>query len=621
MRWLMFEIGDPKSNVPGKTTAGRKGYRLAGLAGLTQQLDYHQGCKSCSKLGDHEPCAHIGYKIPVGEHRHQRRNASQGITAVEAITMRSALWKAHYLANGVLADRLYNLGEGANNVSQQRMYEIVSASGRTLTLKTINTGNPKEINHGNSIINPDWPGIDPETGEPAARLKALEDEGALQVGAMVVFEYPSVLGGKLNPCVTKVNPPESDDEAGVTFSVEVSHSVNKARRSYDLKYPPADGKYYCTLYYYFTAPESHPNYQEREETQFAKVSKTFLPAAVGAGPVGLTDSDGDPCRIILPSMQFLWHEVPVVALVTDNGRTRIEYPVPVTTDTGSGWATTVDLTEYDSETLEEVEVLYWAEAVDGDEGRRPFVASCANSQIDYSGSYIHDVATGRRCVNVDCDQFDSYRGTCWKPGANGFNLVSSSRMPITSLEDGSWQGRFWEDTTLTLEQGIPGVSSSRNFTFRRLGGPSIGELCGYFFDVVPGGMFAGRERAHGPALGQLREYEPEDGGTRLLHVTGAYLANAEQDATATNKDAGLLTYAIPAWDDREGEMEETVSGRLEDYPTGSVGHTSNYTYQSGGRALGVRCRKSPETEERHVTGVRVSSAEDPAVTDHVRSWF
>lgn len=615
----MLDLGSNKLEVGTK-----KWFSRFPTTGLAETNIVHEGCRNCTKVEDHETCNGTGIQIPFGEHRHERIPEENTVTVEEMVQLRSALWKAHYIQNGVIKNVLYNMGDGANNVSQQLSYRIIGATGKTLTLRG---RNPKYLNFANSIINPNYPGINPETGEPEPRLIGLEDNGVMPVGGSVIFKYPSVLVNKNEPWITKINPPESDDIDDVEFSIEVSNNISRARQPYDKKYPPGPNGYFCEVFFYFTAPEAHPNYQSNYDAQFSPSSVTLTKAQLVAasGVITLKNNDGANCRVIYPNMENIFGRKPLLITVTEtDGQTYfidggIHQDKLNTEQLSLSWVTTFDASFFDSDNLETIKLDYWSESVSEDETRRVFLGNCLNSQRDFSESYIHDEATKRVCVNINCNKFDTFRGQCWQPDSNGFSLTSS-KMKQTPVHDGSWWSKFWEDTSLTLNQGFPGVSSHRNWSYSRIGGPSLGELVGYHNNIIPGGKFPLKERAHYPSLGRRDIYETDD-GDRQQTLPGLYVRSEEQDATNPIKTNGFCPSSIPGWTARLNDDGDLIQDELYYYPLGHIGATNLTNWKPMTGKLTARLKKTSFNEKRWIPSVFINQSEDEALTNEIREWL
>jgi hypothetical protein len=576
----------------------------------------------------------LGYAVPIGE-TSQDGPAEELLTAEDAHDLRVALW-AQYASVCRVPKRLqYNLGAGANNVAQQVTYEILAASGRVLTVRG---PNPRYIDHGNSIINPEWPSLGPD-GEPVARLISFPDPGAIPAGADIVFAAPSILADKLRPWVVAFDLPAIDDPDGqdavIDLDIEASINVGAAMAPWDLAFPPADGKYYLTLFYYFTAPEPHPNYQIRQETHWAPRSVAYIRTVldleyVGWNDVPLLDSGDGETRVLTPGIEaFGWYTGAPMRVVAIRGALtgaeRVDTLVPASAysvainDTVGGFESRIDLSALEPDaTILGVEIHYWAEAVEGDEGAPVWHSSCANSQVDRTGSYIHDAATGRLCANVECSQWESFKGVCWKPGASGFTLFPQAAAdPVTSPTDSQWWNRFFSDQDLLIRQGLPGVSSDRNFRIERVGGPSIGMLVGGFANEVPRGAFAADEVLFSPRMGE-RYIDSETGRQRIR--LGLFQSQQEHDgatgSTMASAPLGSVGAAyVSGWSTREGDGGATQ--KL--FPVGNGGGTKLQGYTGTASLMTARCQRSDSPEELFVPGV-VLTARDRVLEGSIRDW-
>jgi hypothetical protein len=152
-----LDLGSDAENTAGKTALGVKGLRQATTLSPEVRivLPGQEGTDAAAWA--------IGVALPFGEHRQQRVPEVNGGDGARLFSdIRSAQWLAHYVANGVEDGTLYNLGEGANNISQQQTYQILQVSGNRMQLKG---RHPGRVVHGNSTINPEWPGLD-GNGDP-----------------------------------------------------------------------------------------------------------------------------------------------------------------------------------------------------------------------------------------------------------------------------------------------------------------------------------------------------------------------------------------------------------------------------------------------------------------------
>jgi hypothetical protein len=634
MTWL--SLGSDKENAPARTDAGTKGLRNRYVTGTTEQRVSFPGA-----AGDNPPSYYIAAALSIGDTTQELIPPEYTATAEEFTELFGAQWVAHYIANGVVDGTLYNLGNGANNVSQQVLYEILATSGRRMQLRG---RHPGRLVYGNSIMNPEWPGyqVDPETLEvtPQPRLISTNEEGVLMPGAKCVFHPPSVLARKLVPYLTKVEAPTSagSDIDDCTFWVELSHTVNHAKTPYDLKYPPGDGKYYCEFFFYFTAPEPHPNWQPQQETQWTKHVAQWSGAAFAglSGIVPLLKTNGSASRVLWPGMPW-----PETLLSVRYWRTGLAsqildistYPSEgklVTADTGTGWSTTLDLSVLLAHAdLESVEVTFWPEAVAADSFRVPWFGACSNSQVDHTGGYIHDAGTGRRCMNIDCTKFlaGTYRGQCWDPAATGFYFADvyntgRARMAPTSVKDSTFFSRRWCDCSLVLNQQQAGESSYRNFSYERSGGPSWAELLGRFSNgPTPGGGYSRREPVHAPKYGRVSLVDHLEGGQVQSVTYGAWISAEEQDASSTSKIAGSIATAVSGWAARENELGAAQQNSLKQYHSGNGGNVHLYNLAHGNNGMAVRARLSDDVEELHLIGASASASEDTSVSVTVLGWL
>jgi hypothetical protein len=605
-----------KTSVAPRTAAGARGVRFP-ATGLTEVPVLMPGTVG---TGTEPPVVDYAVEIPHGEHRHERVPADNRLSAREHHMMFGALHLTWQAVNGVILLSRWNAGTGPNNISQFLTYEIVGTSGRRMQLRG---RHPGRVVFGNAIDNPEWPGIDPETMEPLPKWITVPEFGSLPAGAQVIFAPESSLadGGPM-PMITKVEAPTSaGDLDDCTFWVVCSCDVGQARQPLDLKYPPGDGKYWCSVYWYFTAPEPLPNYQETIETQWTRRTVDYAPEDLdGEDRLELLDSAGGSCRVLWPGMPWP-EELLRVELRTASGSTLLDATGRLATvDTGTGWETRLSLAGHTAG-LVSVRVTYWPEAVAGDTARWPYYGACVNSQVDWTGGYVH--AGGRLCRNVECSKFAAggFRAHCWDPTASGFGIGNgevswgSITFGATSPADGGWVSRWWEDNAVTIVQVM---ESTDAYFLERTGGPSLGELCGGFALRVPRGKFTYRDSWHGPAFGQLVSAEDEGGNVSLSLKYGLFAAAEAQDLASRTPTAGLMPTLVDGWTGREGDDGEALQDDLAVYPVGHIGRCHLYNLTHGGSALASRCRKSPVVEDRHSGGLRVASAQVPGVGNIIR---
>jgi hypothetical protein len=578
----------------------------------------------------------MGYRLPYGQKRHQNVPSTQKADAEFLMELQSALWVAHYTHNGVLRGTLYNLGAAtANNVSQQTTYEIVAANGNTLTLRG---RDPRLLISPLSITNPNWPMEAPiemkpddvtdaewhgdpppaTNGKKYARLISSGIFHALPLGSAIEFAYPSIIYDKCQPYVKKVILPDGmpdgmpDDVENVTFEIVCSSDVSHARKPYDKAFPPFQNKYYCTLYYYSVSPEAWANYQTPQETWYTRHTVTITKAELDAvsGLIPLKNTAGHNTRVLHPSMA----SISVAYKIQDNPLL-IPYPVDDTclnvTQSGNNFISTIDLSALTLiDNITEVTISYCPEAVPTDEWIIPYSKTCANDQVDYTGSYVH--ANGRRCTNIDCQKFrhgDYQAGNCWMTeDADHFALGDEQgNFPASDAGDSKYISRLWHRTSLILEQGMPGSSSHRNFAYRRPpeGGPSLIEIMGSYYHDVPGGFFARREPVHPPSLGQRREWT-EDGNKCHEIIYGAYEArtygvNDNGDIFDKGFNGHFATY-LDGWTTRNGYRDTSLSSTQNKFSRYGSSANGLYTYDLSGNGMMMPKRLSDAINQVYSTG-------------------
>jgi hypothetical protein len=618
---------DLKQQTAVRSAAGIKGQRLP-----TTTLDELRvrlpGCESIAE--ESAPAWALGYRVPAGTDVTSILPEENRMTAEDAVLLRSLLWWTHSAANGVLDEPyLYNLGSGANNVFQVARVEVLEVDGRRAR---VHGRHPGLYVYGNSRQNPNWPGVrvDPDTLEvtPEPRLISDNEEGCLMLGAKAAPVYPSVLYRKLQPALVKVESPTvAGDLDNCTFWIELSHSVEHLMEPFDLALPPFDGRYYLDLVFYFTAPESHPNYQPSVTAHWERMS-----VELAEFPAELLNSAGESTRVLPPDLVSEAGPAMLAFVSTAGGASILQGAALMEylefTDTGAGWETRVDLSAIGATSAT---IIYWAEAAAGTMDCAWGAGACANSQVDLTGGFVHDVATGRRCTNVDCSKFagGGFRGICWDPSATGFCLQQGAAgagyqlgrlgMPRTHVAESQWISRSWCDTSVIIEQGMAGVSSHRNFSFARIGGPSLLELLGGFWNgPAPGGNFPRREPVHSPAFGRRETYTDEEGTHQRL-AFGAFIADAEQDLSSRTRESGTLAL-VDGWEGRDDDHGAAPDTPVRGYPLGNVGNSHGHNFGHGGNGMMYRSRVSDSTEELHLTAANLSQPEDAAVTAEVRGW-
>jgi hypothetical protein len=525
-----------------------------------------------------------------------------------------ALWAAAFIGGAYLqGNYLYNLGAGtANNILQRERVEVLAVAGKVVTVRG---RDPRRLTYGISRVNPEWPLPDPVTGS-TARLQF--DEGQLSLPTGSIFEpaWPSCLYRKLNPMVTRVIPPTGAFISGdqVEYQIEVWSDMSSLRAPYDRKRPPADGRYWASIGFMGVQPEKWANWQAYPQAWWTarEIELTVADLAAASGVVALKDSAGNDCRV-LPR----WAGANVLRVVyTLTGGVRGVLPASetdaalVTTDNGSGWSSTLNLAALlGFPDLVSVRIFYMPEARIEDGAAWVTKGACANSQRDATGSFVH--GTARRCTNVGCSKFSAgtFRDECWDPKATGFTLgcgqgPGAAVFPAADARDnGNGPEIAWSAQGTVIRQGLPGVSSHRNFWFERKTRTSLQQLVGSFSDAVPRSPGAGWVELLGRVWGQ-REIYTENGETRQRLRHGLF----EAEGAGMQGAAGLL---IPGWQDRTNQRRSGIRDAEAAFPSFGPAPASVADGSLGGGAMAHRLRVSEAAHQIYVVGInpqRVNAA-------------
>lgn len=623
------ELGISKSDVPRRSAEAGRGSLAFPATGLTEHSFRLAGCSGCVKASLHDACLAIGVQPSVGFSRYGYVPEANKPTVADLNKIQSALAIAYYSFQGYVGPEVrWNAG-GANNGSQSETYEIVSASGTTLTLRG---RNPKRMQVGSSRLNPVWPFPDPVTGS-TARLIGDAVFHSLPVGAAVEFAFPSVLNEKVSPFIVSINPPESDSLEDVEFSVECSVNVSNADEPFDEFYPPEDGKYYCTVRWEGLAPNDWKNFQAPAEEQWTARTVTFTTAEEHE----LLDTGGNSTRILWPGM--IGRAVRVALTLADTSvnelsESQIRAILSVTDDGTASWESTIDLSGF---TFASAAVSFWCESRSGDTKRLPFFGTCVHAQADPSDSY--NTTGGHRCTAEESTGFANFTGAvCWKPSACNRFAIGDAAESWGTLEfapadfgDEQWLSNLWTAGAWVVVQGIPGISAVRNFSISKPAGALLGiqGLCGGFVDVVPEGIFPAKAPLFPPSMGQRETWTDGDGNHYQQIRTGAFYA-APLDLTATGgdllhwtvgttPDAGLIAANVSGWGTKTDALGETMDAALARLPHRLIGRTHVYNYTQGGSGLAVTNRLT--TVEAIVAGFAIASAEDAGVASVIRARF
>lgn len=582
------------------------------------------GCSGCSKRVAHNPCSGIGIQIPHGEHRYQRVPLVQRPDVATLNRLQTALFALGYIAWGYIGNDILFNSSAANNGSQTLGCELLGSSGNVLTLRA---DNPKALTLGVSRENPDYPLPDPETGATTPFV-FLDLTQVLPVGAAVEFDHPSILAGKLSPMITKVNPPVSNDLTGVTFTVEVWADCSNAREPLDAYYPPPGGRYTCTLRWEALDASDFGNFQAPRETAFSRKTLEFTEL----GTYALTNNAGGACRILWPGMMTEAVVVELVRRVSAGGGSDfmtdgwIEDRLTGLDPSPGSYSTSIDLTDIDTVTYERAIVTYHPEAIATDAFRIQFASGCMHAQKDPSGSY--KMVGDHRCAAPGSSGFSTFRGDrCWKPGScDAFALGDAAgtfgapEFTPADLGAAALLSSLWHRFNWIIEQGIPGISSHRNFRLRKPhpGGPSIQGLAGGFADVVPSGYFARRQPHFGAVFGKRITWTDEDDNEQQGIVPGAFYAASEYTA-GTTPEAGCIAGAVSGWSSKLDALGAAMDPGLALLPHRLTGRASVYEYEHSAAAM--HASNELVQIEAIVSGCSLSGDEDTAVTASVRARF
>jgi len=468
------------ADVPNRTAAGQEAIAFPDMIEVEGQPDVVEkpvrlrACSACTKKALHNCTKKIAFSPPHGEHRYQRVPEANRPTKAVIDRIQKSFHLMGFAAWGLIGDDvIYNAG-GGNNGSQRVVYEIVGASGDTLTLRG---PNPKNILIGSLRANPNYPLPDPQTGVTSA----LVPEGfeiTLPVGGAVEFLSESVLTNKLVPMVVGITLPASDDlEDDVTFGLKTNCQVGNAMRPIDLAYPP--DSYHCIVRFEALAPDFYLNVQGLVDAQFSRKTISDVSCATA---IELKDNDDDDARVLYPIM---WPGRAVTVTLSD-GRVLGDAEITAaltTTQTAGGWSTELDLTAYAGLTAT---ITYHPEAVAADTLRIPFQGGCSNSQ--FVGGYGD---SGRVCVAIEASERANHRQECWQPECTNFSIGGASNgfgNKPTPPQDptADWLTGLWTRQRWVASNTVAGASSYRYVQLSKPvgGGPSIQGLTGGWRDEV-----------------------------------------------------------------------------------------------------------------------------------------
>ncbi|MBI1291212.1 hypothetical protein GC173_08195 [bacterium] len=608
MAFLSFSTPSPTNHAP-RTDEGAKGQAFP-WSGATEVREVLPGCCECGNLEAHgSPCSRVGIERLSGELLEDGATPSRYASAAALVELDAALWAAAFVGGALMqGSYLYNLGSGtANNVLQRETVEVLSTSGQWLTVRG---RDPRRLTFGVSRINPEWPLPDPITGT-TARIQWETASIALPVGGILEPHPPSVLHGKLNPMVLQIEPPTGPlvEGDGAEYRIRVWASIDSFRQPYNKKLPPSDGRYWASIGYVGIVPERWSNWQHFPLAHWVRQTRELTASglALVGGEVSLTDSDGQATRILPRSAgaNVLRVSITVAGTTTAVGDGVVDGGL-VYTDTGTGWATELDLSwALEIPGLESVRIEYMAEArVEDGPAAAITNGSCANSQVDHSGSYIH--GTVRRCLDVGCSKFtsDGFRDVCWDPSATGFALCGGVQPAADVRDNANLAEVAWSGAGTVIVQGMAGQSGHGNFWFERRTRTGLSMMMGSFCDAVPRSPGAGWTEVLGSRVwGQRRTYTDETGDHQEL-VFGAH------DATHTGF-TGALEATVGGWDERTGQRRTSMNAAEQTFPSFGPAGCSVADGRDSGGAMSRRLRKSAATHQLHMTGInaqRVSTA-------------
>lgn len=610
----MTTYADQRTDVTGSPWRTDSGERWSNfpVTGLDEYKRINAGCSGCPKRETHNACEEIAISVPFGETRHQRVPYANRITIDTWKTLHGALWLAGYIHqpydDGSL---IFNAG-AANNASQSKRFEIRGVSGSTLTLYG---ENPRRLVITVSSPNPDWPA-------EGGRLTTSQIEVGLPPGAMVKFLPPSVLESKLRPHIVSVNAPDSDADE-VEFSIELSCAVSNATQPLDAAFPAPT--YYVEIYWPELLGFGFERIEPQGEAQFSTREMTFTRAEAEAGDLELLDANGDPTRIIYPSLRDTAAIVSTRAEGEDWVLIDVENADFETTQGASAWSTV-----YKPEAAiatgdwDEIRIQFFAESTSDNVYREQWQGHCANDQLAPDG-HAHD--DGRRCTRVTSTQFDTYRAGCWQPDCDGFSLGvgqntigAVSRRPADLADPKHYSTRVWTREGLILVQGVVGAAGPGNFSVSLPsgGGPSLASLVGGWSRGVPGGLFASKDPVYGPAFGQ-RVVTESDGNYDQELRFGLFAAEptaADPYVAGTDPTDGALPALVTGWKSAtaaDGGSRPSELRHLPPYPVGTC-HLYNWT----GAGAGLRDYNYMQTDCELIVAAIDSN---PAISETVAGLF
>ena len=624
---------EAKANVARYTAIlGKRSIAFPATSSGTEYDVQLDGCGGCAKLAAHNPCSNIGHRPLHGGSRYTGIPAANILRIEDANRLQAMLFVAGMIGHGYIGDAtLYNAGWGGDNASQFKVYEVVSVSGTTLTIKG---PNPKRLVIGRLRVNPEWPFPDPITGE-SSRLISETQEQVMPIGAQVEFEYPSCLfpAGKVRPLVKSISPPVSDDADDVTFSVTLTASASNAMSPIDTAFPPPDGIYKCRIRFEALYPSTWLNFQPTSDTAWTRRIVTINTAAIHR----LKTSTGGDTRILYPgwfdgAFTVTQFNQDGTASVWSNsyasGRT-------VTVQTGAGaWYTNFIVDDLDfANVISTLVVRYHPQAVSGDTYRVWMQGRCSNAQTDPSGSYSH--SGGQLCSRVASTQFATFQAGCWQPHCDGFALGTQQSgqgnmlFPPHSLGLENWWGSLWHRANWILVQGMEGISSYRVFSYQKLAGPSLGSLLGSWRRNVSGTYVPLKEELASPAFGKRVTWDDETGNQYHGLIYGAYFLAPYNFAdrggpvhtwsAGTTPTAGLLPETVSGWGTKDSAIGGNLPAEMARFPERGSGRINCYTYGHSGTSLG-KSNERWATADAYLTGMDLRTV-DGAVSNIISARF
>ena len=544
------------------------------------------GCRGCTHADAHGIAEWLGRELPavgspVGRYGVVPTAARPTVQMVNRV--QTKLFLHSRIHHGLIGDRvLYNAGQAADNASQRWIYEIVGAGPGWIDLKG---EHPALLPLQASRVNPEWPFADPVTGT-YGRLVFMGGVTSMPAGAVVEFQAPSILAGKVFPMISRVVPPSaSGGLVDRTFRVELGgFDASNARRPYDARFPPAGNRYVALVRWQALARERWIDPQNGLEVQATRRRIVVEEA----GPVVLTDSGGNAAKVWVDSVRlFSGVEVPVAELLTVGGP-------------GDDYETVLDLTGYPGAVGAVLEYAVAARAEDG--VRVPTIGKCKWAKRDPSGSWIH--GTEEHCAKATvASGFAGFHDGCWQPTTcDQFRLEDDGEETVGNAE---FWASLWTRAGWVLFQGIPGISSHRNFWLVWREGASVAGLVGSWSDGVFGGKFEKREEWNSAPLGRLVTWRDGDGHDGLGVVKGAVWEQAHRFPETSDVGDGDVEYRANANGTfRLGTVGEEVEGWMEGksvrerWPWKWTASTSVYEFQTTSGSM--RTVNWPRASEAYV---------------------